>query len=171
MRRNLKAAVKALALPTLALVVAAAWVPGKLDLVVRVYALVLAAVVLAVALAALRRAYPPATPLESGASRRGSVRSASPPTLLRLEQACALGVARSFDLHFRVRPRLREIAEPLLALRRGISLDRDSEAARRALGETTWDLVRADRTPPDDRLAPGIAVPALREVIASLERL
>ena len=171
MRRNLRAAAKVLALPTLALVIAAAWVPGRLDLVARVYALVLAAVVLAVALAALRRAYPPATPLGSGVSHRTTARSASPPTLLRLEQACALGVARSFDLHYRVRPRLREIAEPLLGLRRGISLDRDPEAARQALGETTWNLVRADRTPPDDRLAPGIPVPELGEVVASLERL
>jgi hypothetical protein len=164
-------AAKVLALPTLALVIAAAWVPGKLELVARVYALVLAAVVLAVALAALRRAYPPATPLAASASRRPGTRSASPPTLLRLEQACALGVARSFDLHYRVRPRLLEIAVPLLALRRGISLDRDPDAARRALGETTWDLVRPDRTPPDDRLAPGIPVAELRDVVASLERL
>ncbi|HET7743138.1 MAG TPA: hypothetical protein VFK76_00180 [Gaiellaceae bacterium] len=171
MRRNLKSACKLMALPTLALVVAAAWVPGKLDLVARAYALVLAAVVLAVALAALRRAYPPATPLESAASRRPGARSASPPTLLRLEQACALGVARSFDLHYRVRPRLRELAAPLLALRRGISLDRDSDAARRVLGETTWDLVRPDRPAPDDRLAAGIPATALRDVVASLERL
>jgi len=135
-RRNLKTAAKVLALPTVGLIVAAAWVPGKLDLVARIYALVLAAVVLAVALAALRRAYPAATPLGARVSTEPREHFASPPTLLRLEQACALGVARSFDLHYRVRPRLREIAGPLLALRRGISLDRDPEAARRALGET-----------------------------------
>ena len=99
------------------------------------------------------------------------VRSASPPTLLRLEHACALGVARSFDLHFRVRPRLaRDRSAAARAPPRDLARP-DSEAARRALGETTWDLVRADRTPPDDRLAPGIAVPALREVVTSLERL
>jgi hypothetical protein len=170
-KRNLKAAAKVLALPTLALVVAAAWVPGKLDLVARAYALALAAVALAVALAALRRAYPPTTALDASAARRAGTRSASPPTLLRLEQACALGVARSFDLHYRVRPRLREIAEPLLALRRGIALDRAPEAARSALGETTWELVRADRISPVDRLAPGISPAELREVVVSLERL
>jgi hypothetical protein len=170
-RRNLKAAAKVLVLPTLALVVAAAWVPGKLDLVARVYALVLATVVLGVALAALRRAYPPTTPLVSASTRQPSTRRATPPTLVRLEQACALGVARSFDLHYRVRPRLREIAAPLLALRRGISLDRDPEAARTALGEKTWDLLRMDRAAPEDRLAPGIPVGDLRDVVTSLERL
>lgn len=171
MRRNLTAAAKWLALPTLVLVVVAAWVPGKLELVARVYALVLAAAVLAVALAALRRAYPPATRPGSSVSRHSAARPASPPTLVRLEQACALGVARAFDLHYRVRPRLHEIAGPLLALRRGISLDRDPVAARSALGEATWDLVRPDRAPPEDRLASGIAVSELRTVVTSLEQL
>ena len=99
------------------------------------------------------------------------MRPRPPPTLLRLEQACALGVARSFDLHYRVRPRLREIAAPLLATRRGVTLDGDRDAARNILGEETWELVRADRPLPEDRLASGIPVATLREVVESLERL
>lgn len=171
MKANLKLAGKVLALPTLALLFVAAAIPGKLGVAAQVYSLVLAATVLGVALAALRRSYPPATPLQLAAKGRAGTRPQPPPTLLRLEQACALGVARSFDLHYRVRPRLREIAAPLLATRRGVTLDGDRDAARNILGEETWELVRADRPPPEDRLASGIPVATLREVVESLERL
>jgi hypothetical protein len=170
-KADLRLAARVLAFPTLALLFVAAAIPGKLGVAARVYSLLLAATVLGVALAALRRSYPPSTPLQLAATRRASARPLPPPTLLRLEQACALGVARSFDLHYRVRPRLREIAAPLLAIRRGVTLDGDRDAARNILGEETWGLVRADRPPPEDRLASGIPVATLREVVESLERL
>jgi hypothetical protein len=35
----------------------------------------------------------------------------------------------------------------------------------------TWDLVRIDRPPPEDRLARGIAIQDLERVVVSLERL
>jgi hypothetical protein len=171
MRTDLKLAGKVLALPTLALGLVAWLVPGRIELAARIYALVLAATTLALVLAALRRSFPPAAPIRPAPLRDRSGRAASPPTLVRLEQACALGAARSFDLHHRLRPRLREIAAPLLSIRRGIPIDESPDAARLVLGEETWELVRPDRPLPADRRAPGIPLATLRTVVESLERL
>jgi hypothetical protein len=87
-----------------------------------------------------------------------------------LEDEAALGVAGAFDLHHRLRPRLRPLAIGLLSSRQRISLDGDPEAARAALGPKTWDLVRHDRPPPEDRLARGIPISELRSVVETLER-
>jgi hypothetical protein len=80
-------------------------------------------------------------------------------------------VARSFDFHYRLRPRLREIASARLSSRRGILLDASPDAARSALGDETWELLRADRPAPEDRRAPGLATTELRAVVDSLEAL
>ena len=70
-----------------------------------------------------------------------------------------------------MRPPLRRIAGELLAARRGIDLDGSPEAARRALGEETWEIVRADREPPRERYGAGLQLVALRDVVTSLEAL
>ena len=100
------------------------------------------------------RARPCASPSSSGSSARS--RS---------------GRRTAFDLHFRLRPTLRRIAYELLRSRRGIDLDANPEAARRALGDDTWELVRVDREPPHDRFAKGIDLESLRHVVVSLEAL
>jgi hypothetical protein len=168
-RRDVSSAVRLLIVPTLALGVVAAILPGRAGLAVRIYALVVAAVVINSTLKALRRAYPPALPLRraSARARRGRRRPAG---LARLEDEAALGVAGAFDLHHRLRPRLRPLAIGLLSSRQRISLDGDPEAARAALGPKTWDLVRQDRPPPEDRLARGIPISELRSVVETLER-
>ncbi len=79
--------------------------------------------------------------------------------------------AAAFDVHFRLRPVLVDLAGDLLASRRGIDLERDPERARAALGEPTWELVRPDRPEPADRNDPGIARPELDRVITALEHL
>jgi hypothetical protein len=168
MRRDLLRAGRFLALPTLALAFVVAFAPGRVGLALRVYALILCGVVLVLVVASLRRAYPPATPLRPPASRRRRARDV-PATLERLEQELALGVAGSFDLHHRLRPRLRTIARDLLLARRGISLDGEPDRARAALGDATWELVRTVRPPPEDRLARGIPIPELSRVVESLE--
>jgi hypothetical protein len=169
MRRNLGGALRFLILPTLALGFIAAFVPGRLSLAVRVYALLLCAVALVLMLAALRRAYPPAAPLRAAAGRPDRTRR--PGNLVRLEDVAALGVASSFELHHRLRPRLRTIAQGLLVSRRGVSLDAEPAAAREILGDRTYELVRSDRPPPEDRLARGLPVAELRGVVESLERV
>jgi hypothetical protein len=88
-----------------------------------------------------------------------------------LEHETALGVSGAFDLHHRLRPRLRKIATGLLAARRRVSLDDGPEPARAILGDETWDLVRRDRPPPENRLARGLPVTELRRVVDSLEQV
>jgi hypothetical protein len=80
-------------------------------------------------------------------------------------------VAGAFDLHHRLRPRLRTIAQGVLSTRRRVSLDDEPTAARAALGDDTYELLRRDRLPPEDRLARGLPVPELRRVVESLERV
>ena len=169
MRRNLFQAFRLLVYPTLGVLVVAAFLPGRLGLVVRIYALLLCAVTLVLVVAALRRAYPRATPLRHGAGRKGS--SQRPGSLARLEHLCVLGIAGSFDLHHHLRPRLRTIARGLLTTRRRISLDAEPDAARAALGGEAYDLVRHDRPPPQDRLARGLPADELERIVTSLERV
>ncbi len=171
MKNDLWRAARILFLPTLVFLAVLAFLPGRLELATRVYALVVAGVALALMLAVLRRAYPRATPLRVPASRRASARQGVPAVLARLEQEVALGAAGSFDLHHHLRPRLRALAGELLTARRRLSLDGDTEKAREALGEETWGLVRSDRLPPQDRLARGIDPEALGRVVTSLERI
>jgi hypothetical protein len=169
-RRNLGGALRVLAAPTLALLVITAFAPGRLPLAARIYALVVCGVALALAVSALRRAYPRARPLRAQAAGSSGKRHV-PPSLARIEHEAALGVAGAFDLHFRLAPRIRSIAGGLLVSRRRIALDTKPDAARRILGTETWELVRDDRQPPDDRLARGLPVSDLHRVVESLENV
>jgi hypothetical protein len=169
-RRDLVGGLRLLVLPTVALLVVAAFVPGRLGLAVRIYALVVCGAALALALGALRRAYPAETPL-GGSVAATSSRRQSPSTLGRIEHEAALGVVGSFDLHYRLAPRLRSVTAGLLAARRRISLDAQPEAARDVVGEETWELVRPNRPAPEDRLARGISPEELGRVVESLERI
>jgi hypothetical protein len=169
-RRDLVRAARLLIAPTLALVAVALFLPGRLEICARVYALLVCAAALVVVLRALRRGYPPERPLVPRAKRPAATRR-PPQGLARIEREAALGVAGAFDLHFRFRPRLHDIAAGLLEARRRISLDDEPDAARAVLGDATWELVRADRPPPEDRLGHGIPPAELISTVDSLERV
>lgn len=77
----------------------------------------------------------------------------------------------AFHLHVRLRPLLREIAAHRLAMRFGVDLDREQGRARELIGASAWELVRPERPPPADRLAPGPDLADLRVVVDELERL
>ena len=77
----------------------------------------------------------------------------------------------AFHLHVRLRPILREIAAHRLWVRFGVDLDREQERARELIGAKAWELVRPERPPPSERLAPGPAPADLRAVVDQLERL
>lgn len=166
-RRRLRAALRALALPTLVLAAVLAFLPGRATLAIRLYALLLAGLACAVVLGALRRRLPPPRPLPIGPPAPPP--RTTPASLARLEDELALGIGSAFDYHRRLKPRLRALAEELLALRRGISWNRDPEAARAALGEEAWTLLTG--APPADRHARGPTLQALEEGVTSLERL
>jgi hypothetical protein len=167
---DLRRAGRLLAIPAVALAAIVAFAPGRTGLALRIFALVLCGAALLLVLAALRRSYPRETPLRQAARADARTRPL-PGSLARLHQETALAVAGSFDLHFRLRPRLRRLASDLLAARRGVSLDDEPERARALLGGETWELVRADRPEPEDRLARGLPINDLRRVVESLERI
>jgi hypothetical protein len=168
-RRDLGTAAQVLAVPTLALLVVVAFFPGRAELAIRIYALILAVAALALLLSALRRAFPSTTPLLPADGDR-----AAPPTpvsLARLENAVALGAAGAVDFQHRLHPRLNALARDLLASRRRISLDAEPDAAHRVLGDEAWELVRPDRAPPEDRQARGPELRAIRGVVDALEQM
>jgi hypothetical protein len=167
-KRDVVGALRFLVLPTVALVVIGGGAPGRLELAARIYALLVCGVALVVLVRAVRRADPAETPLRDPARSAGR-RRRPPPSLARLEQLAALGVASSFDLQYRLLPPLRSIAGGLLASRRRVELDGDPETARRILGDETWDLVRPARPAPQDRVSRGISPAELTRVVESLE--
>ena len=119
---------------------------------------------------ALRRGYPDETPLREPAPlAREAVRADA--ASRRIEHEVALGVAGSFDLHFRLVPRLRTVAAGLLNARRRVSLETSPDTARALLGDETWALVRPDRPTPQDRLGQGIAPNDLGRVVGALEAI
>jgi hypothetical protein len=156
--------------PTACLAIALLAVPGRWELAIHVWLLVLLALAGVVCLHALRNTV----------SRLPSVfdppAQTSPmphrlPELERVEREVTLAAASAFDVHFRLRPTLRDAAATLLAAGRGVALDRQPERARQLLGEEVWELVRADREPPADPRGPGLDRARLERVIASLESL
>lgn len=169
MRRNVRRTSRFLILPTLALVVVVAFLPGRVELATRMYALLLCGLAFLLAIAAIRESYPPESPLRP--KRPTGVESERPPTLAQIEKETALAAAGPFDLHWRLRPRLRELAISLLAARRGVSLDGDPESARQILGDETWELVRGDRPPPSERAGRRGSPATLERLVDSLERL
>ena len=85
------------------------------------------------------------------------------PELEQIEREVALGTRD------RLRPPLPPAADaragspPSCSRRAAASTSTASpDAARRALGDDAWEIVRADREPPRDRFAPGLDVAALR---------
>jgi len=81
----------------------------------------------------------------------------------QLERAVTLGVASAYDLHRRLLPELREIAQCRL------------ERSGRVPGPETlgqwWELLRPDRPEPEDRFGPGISQRELRALVSDLERM
>jgi hypothetical protein len=90
---------------------------------------------------------------------------------LTLVHDVALSVASAFHLHLRLRPVLREIAGHRLLRRYGVDLEREPERARELIGAEAWELVRPERPPPSDGLAPGPPASAVRTVVEELERI
>jgi hypothetical protein len=102
---------------------------------------------------------------------RAAAKRRPPPTLGRIEHEVALSVAGSFDLHYRLVPRLRSVAAGLLDSRRKVSLEAHADTARAILGDEAWALVRPDRPAPQERLARGIPPRELERVVDALEAI
>jgi hypothetical protein len=158
-------------LATAGLFIARALAPGRHELELDIYALTLGGLAVLCAVTWLRRALPLAgdSSLQRALERARPVRSQLP-ELARLEREVYMGAAQAFDLHYRVRPVLREIALARLA-ERGLRLDSGDEAVREALGDDVWELVRSDREPPVDRHGGAIGFAGVEKLVARLEGL
>ena len=150
---------------TLGLVAAlATGAPGQLAL--QAWLLALGALGLLTATLALR------APRQLSALERALRRRAPAPDrplqLERIEREVVLGCGSAFDLHYRLRQTLREVAAQRLSERRGLELD---EAGPDVLTAATWALLRPDREPPRDRHGPGMPVARLAVILDELESL
>jgi hypothetical protein len=150
---------------SLALVAAlATGAPAKLAL--QAWLLALGALCLLAATLALRAPARPSA-LER-ALRRKPPAPERPLQLERIERELVLGCSSAFDLHYRLRRSLREIAAQRLAEHHGVDLD---AAGPDVLTADTWALLRLDREPPRDRHAIGIPLARLEAVIAEIEAI
>jgi hypothetical protein len=146
--------------------------PGDRSLVVDAYLLFLGGLALVLLVVATARALPRAgrSRLEQ-ALARPPAKPARPAALLTLERRVLLATETSFEVHYRLRPTLREIAAHRLSAHRGIDLDHDTAAAQTVLGPDAWELVRPDRPAPHDRLGKGKPFAELRAAVDALERI
>ncbi len=167
MRRLVTPAVFAL-LATFGLVVALA-LGAPTGAALQAWLLALGTVGLGIAAVATAEAAAPArvSQLERALRRRAPVPE-RPLQLDRLEREVVLGAGSAFDLHYRLRTTLREVAAQRLSDRRGLELDR---AGPDVLTADTWALLRPDREPPRDRHAIGISLASLERVVTELEAL
>jgi len=102
------------------------------------------------------------------ALRRKAPTPERPLQLERIERELVLGAGSAFDLHYRLRHSLREIAAQRLSEHQGVELD---AAGPDVLTAETWALLRPDREPPRDRHAIGIPLARLEVVIAEIEAI
>jgi regulator of extracellular matrix RemA (YlzA/DUF370 family) len=149
-------------------VLALIFLPGRRELALDLFLLLIAAGAVVALVRALSAVAPRAPARRLVRRERRTQRLAE---LDRTERAVLLSASTAFDVHYRLRPILREIAAQRLATRRGLTLDRDTAASRAVVGEDTWELVRPDREPPQLRFGPGVAAPELAKVVDALERI
>jgi hypothetical protein len=85
------------------------------------------------------------------------------PDVERTEREVTLATASAYDLHYRLLPHLREIAQ--------CRLERTGKAPGPETLGRWWELLRPDRPEPEDRFAPGIKQSELRALVDELERM
>jgi hypothetical protein len=156
---------------TTVLLVLIVLVPSRRSLFVGIYELVLAAIAVG-ALVGSFRIFEPRLGMRSPFEREPEKNEEPQPIaeLDRIDRLVVLGGANEFDLHYRLRPLLRQIAAERLQDLYGIDLDRDPERARPLLGEGLWEVVRPDRQV-GRRSRPGLPATELAGHVARLEQL
>jgi hypothetical protein len=158
-------------LATFGLLVVRAIAPGRHALEADVYVLTLGGMALLAVAAWLREVVP-----REQQSKMELALDPQPPEvpriadLDRLERAVYMASARSFDLHHRLRPVIREIAAGRLE-RRGLRLDSGSPSVRELVGDELWELVDPDRVAPENRQSPGPDLVEIERKVERLERL
>ena len=158
-------------LPTIGLAVAVGLAPHRAALEVHVWLLVVLALALLAFMRIVRATYPRAPSPFTVSLRRPHVAAERPGALQKLEREVSMAGTAAFDVHYRLRPVIAELATELLSSRRGIDLERDPDRARAALGDDVWELVRPARPQPNERHGSGIDEAQLGRVVTALERV
>jgi hypothetical protein len=145
--------------------------PSRRSLLVGIYMLVLAAIALGSLVGSFRTFEPQLgmrSPFERAPEKPEEPQL--PGDLDRVGRLVVLGGANEFDLHYRLRPLLRQISAERLLDHYGVDLDRDPERARSLLGDKLWEVVRPDRQV-GRRRGPGLPAAELAGDVARLEEL
>jgi hypothetical protein len=160
------------ALATLGLAIALVQRPGDRALATDVFVLFLGGLALAVLLRATATAESPLlgpSPLELVLRERPAPRGEIP-ELERVVRTVSMATQTVFDVHYRLRPLLRDVARHRLA-RRGVDLDTPGGAAETLLGPDAWSLVRPDLPRPRHHFERGIELETLARAVDALEQV
>lgn len=139
-------------------------VPAERSIAVHVYVLLTGGLAMSALLIAVGAAVPRRQ--RSQLTLALGERTAPPPRvseLARIEREVTMSVGHAYDLHRRLLPQLREIADARL-----------ERSGRRAGPDTLgpwWELLRPDRPEPRDLFAPGITETELRALVEDLQRM
>jgi len=138
--------------------------PSWRTIIIRIYVLILGMLALFALLASTTERLPSSrrSPFDA-ALPRGKPPARPLPEVERMKREVALACASAYDLHARLLPHLREIADARLE-RTGRSPGPETLGA-------SWELLRPDRPEPEDRFAPGIKEAELRALVDALARL
>jgi hypothetical protein len=156
---------------TTILLVLVVLVPSRRSLFIGIYELTLAAIAVG-SLVSSFRSFEPQLGMRSP-FERDPERPEEPQPIVeldRIDRLVVLGGANEFDLHYRLRPLLRQIATERLHDLYGIDLDREPERARPLLGDELWAVVRPDREV-GRRSWPGLPAAELAGHVVRLEQL
>jgi hypothetical protein len=164
MRKHLLDLIVLFVLTSLIAIYVALAQPGVRNITLHIYVLVIGGLVMLGIVAAAGDAVPKRHRSEfDRALVEGASRDAPVQEVERMTREVTLGVATAYDLHVRVLPQLRQIAQARL------------ERSGRPFGPETvgpwWELLRPDRPPPDNRHAAGISQSDLRALVSDLERM
>ena len=138
--RRVRRIVELLLVPTIALVAALAIAPQRAELAVHVWLLVVLAIAFVASVGVVRAAYPQTPSPFEASLRRSPAPVELPVTLARLERQVSMAGSSAFDVHFRLRPEIVELASELLSSRRG------SASARRSSSVSSRTSARVGRS-------------------------
>jgi hypothetical protein len=110
---------------------------------------------------------------ERAAATRSPGELPLPPSVVASQRLVELVAGTAGDVHFRVRPVLREVAAHRLLISHGLDLDDPPSAGVVAerCGPLLWGLVRPDRPEPADRRRHELDARAATELVSRLEAL
>lgn len=164
MRRHLLDLVVLLTFATIVCAYVALAQPGARNIAIYVYVFVVGGLVMLVIVSAFGDALPRRrrSPFEQ-ALVEAERTERTPAQVEQMERAVTLGVANSYDLHMRLLPYLREIAQ--------CRLERTGRTSNPETLGRWWELLSPDRPEPADRFGPGMAQSELRALVADLERM